>query len=308
MAAVDVRAAVRDLLAGLVREPRGQVSPSVYETGRLASLAPWLEGHAERLDWLVAMQRPGGAWGTTEGGYALVPTLSAVEALLRALHRDGDAIARTRCGTDGIARAADAGLVNLFDWLGSGQALALPDLPAIELIVPSLIAAINRDLDGFGTSTTRLRPPANLTGAALLHIAERLSEGRDIDVKLLHAGEVLGESLRGATGVVPVRGAVGASPAATAAWLASAARPSESVAYLRSAIGPDGGPVPLHHPDPGVRAGMGAGHPDPRGHRHRRAARARGQPAPGDRPEGCGHRARACPSTPTPPPRCCTRC
>ena len=45
------------------REPWGQVSPSVYETGRLVVLAPSLTGHAERLDFLRATQRADGGWG-----------------------------------------------------------------------------------------------------------------------------------------------------------------------------------------------------------------------------------------------------
>ncbi|NED52435.1 prenyltransferase, partial [Micromonospora aurantiaca] len=75
-----------DLITALGGEPEGQTSPSVYETGRLVALAPWLDGHDRRMAWLLARQRPDGGWGGP-GGYALVPTLSAVEALLAVLHR-----------------------------------------------------------------------------------------------------------------------------------------------------------------------------------------------------------------------------
>ncbi|MEU5831306.1 prenyltransferase, partial [Micromonospora tulbaghiae] len=81
-----------DLITALGGEPEGQTSPSVYETGRLVALAPWLDGHDRRMAWLLARQRPDGGWGGP-GGYALVPTLSAVEALLAVLHRDGPATA-----------------------------------------------------------------------------------------------------------------------------------------------------------------------------------------------------------------------
>src|SRR5205814_1748241 len=75
----------QELLDGLVAEPAGQVSPSVYETGRVVALAPWLTGHVMRVVYLVTTQRPDGRWGPADDGYALVPTLSATDALLSAL-------------------------------------------------------------------------------------------------------------------------------------------------------------------------------------------------------------------------------
>src|SRR5262249_41959751 len=88
---VDVSTAVRDLLATMAANPWGQVSTSVYETGRLAVLAPALPGQAQRLDHLVWTQDASGSWGAPDG-YALVPTLSATDALLAALLRDDPAI------------------------------------------------------------------------------------------------------------------------------------------------------------------------------------------------------------------------
>ncbi|MEV6517756.1 prenyltransferase, partial [Micromonospora chalcea] len=85
-------APARDLVAALTGEPSGQTSPSIYESARLVALAPWLDGHDRRLAWLLGRQRPDGGWGGA-GGYALVPTLSAVEALLTVLRRDGPAAA-----------------------------------------------------------------------------------------------------------------------------------------------------------------------------------------------------------------------
>jgi hypothetical protein len=73
----------QDLVDGLLSEPWGSVSPSVYETARVVALAPWLKGHAERVEYLIETQRPDGRWGPDHHpGYALVPTLSSVEALL----------------------------------------------------------------------------------------------------------------------------------------------------------------------------------------------------------------------------------
>jgi halimadienyl-diphosphate synthase len=67
---------VRDLLAEVADEPSGHTSPSIYESGRLVTLAPWLTGHGDRIEYLLSRQRLDGGWGPPDG-YALVPTLSA---------------------------------------------------------------------------------------------------------------------------------------------------------------------------------------------------------------------------------------
>ena len=131
----DIAAEAEALVAGLVDEPWGQVSASVYETGRLVALSPGLTGHDRRVDHLLRTQRPDGGWGSPEPGYALVPTLSATDALLSTL-RAGE------LGAEDVA--ATVGLRTLFRWLRGPGALAapdLPDLPAIELIVPSLVGS-----------------------------------------------------------------------------------------------------------------------------------------------------------------------
>ena len=79
--------AVGELVAGLTLQPDGRTSASLYETARLVSLAPWLPRHAERIRYLLAGQRPDGGWGGPEG-YALVPTLSAVEGCSPRCERD----------------------------------------------------------------------------------------------------------------------------------------------------------------------------------------------------------------------------
>lgn len=85
---VDIIVSAQKIVDDLTERPWGSSSPSVYETGRLVSLAPWLTGHGERLRFLLAEQRPDGGWGLPDDGYALVPTLSATEALLSALGAD----------------------------------------------------------------------------------------------------------------------------------------------------------------------------------------------------------------------------
>ncbi len=252
LAGAEPAAEAEVLLAGLLAEPWGQVSPSVYETGRLVALSPGLAGHDRRVAHLLRTQRPDGGWGSPEPGYALVPTLSAADALL-ATH--------TAAG----ARGASAGLRALFGWLGGPGALTgpeLPDLPAIELIVPSLTRSINRRLDdwhggpppgaGWWPGAERLRPPAGISEAPLLMILDRLASGGDLPQKLLHALEIVGDAARGHPSIRPeVTGTVGASPAATAAWLGdpvAAGRGSPARRFLEEAARRHGGPVPCGLP------------------------------------------------------------
>ncbi len=153
---IGTAAAARDLIASLSCEPWGQASPSTYETARLVSLAPWLAGQADRVGFLLAEQRPDGCWGGPEG-YALIPTLSATEALLttiRGLHRPGSRGSDPRGGTIDIGgrnrlgeliSAADRGLRALSGWL-RGAGPALPDTPAADLIVPALVSRLNEHL------------------------------------------------------------------------------------------------------------------------------------------------------------------
>ncbi|MEV6243739.1 prenyltransferase/squalene oxidase repeat-containing protein [Lentzea sp. NPDC051838] len=105
-----------NLLAELTADPWSGVTPSVYETGRLVALAPWLAGHEARIRYLTKTQNPDGTWGGP-GEYALVPTLSAVDAL----HHHP---------------AARRGLEALRKLLT--RPLKLPDTVAVELIVPAL--------------------------------------------------------------------------------------------------------------------------------------------------------------------------
>lgn len=261
--AVDVEAAVRDLLAGLVSRPWGQVSVSVYETGRLVTLAPWLAGHAERVEYLLSAQREDGGWGGP-GGYALVPTLSAAEAILVTLRRRSD---RSEDASEpgpapaDLATAAGRGLAAVASWMRGPAAVAVPDMPAVELIVPALIDAVNEHLavlhdEGFSDlgpwcGGEPLRAPRGMDGAALTMIRSRLRSGAAVPEKLLHALEIAGEAAAGAGTVRPERtGTVGASPAATAAWLAGRTPTPGDPArrYLEAVAEGHGGPVPCGFP------------------------------------------------------------
>jgi halimadienyl-diphosphate synthase len=245
--AFDIRAEADTLVDGLLAEPWGQVSPSVYETGRLVSLVPWLTGHDARTRYLLEAQRADGTWGPQEPGYALVPTLSATEALLSEARQRAE-----------VADAAANGLRALCRWGGRAGALTaadLPDLPAIELIVPCLIDSINDRLDAGVVpwpDTGRLRPPEGLTGTALAAVRAVLASGQAPPRKLMHVLEVGGDAARRHRAVRPeVTGTIGASPAATAAWLGgpqvdTAGAPARR--FLETVGTRQGGPVPCGLP------------------------------------------------------------
>jgi halimadienyl-diphosphate synthase len=202
----DRHNAVRALWRTVYNQPWGQMSPSIYETGRLVALAPWLRGHADRLRFLVRTARGGGEWGRP-GPYGLVPTLSAVDAALAAILR-GDTV------PPGLPAALDRGLAYLAGALGGPQ--PLPDTPAIEVIVPNLVSSVNahlRRLDGIGPLPV---PPG------LPDVAAALRSRPTLPVKALHSLEALDAPPDLVRGLVPTPpGSVGASPAATAAWLAA---------------------------------------------------------------------------------------
>ncbi|SPT59916.1 prenyltransferase/squalene oxidase repeat-containing protein [Actinomadura madurae] len=262
---VDHAAQADELIMGLVREPWGQVSPSVYETARLVALSPWLTGHAERVAYLLGAQRPDGGWGGP-GGYALVPTLSAVDALLSVLrHRSHGA------GRRAIARSADRGLRMLCvlatnlrtgDGTGGVSAMDVPDMPAVDIIAASLTTSIEEHL-----RTLRHSPPEGQqswplwTVPALLGglgrerldlVRAALKAGVTLPEKVFHALEVAGEAAAGAPGVPPAAtGTVGASPAATAAWLGErgAREPGHPARrFLEKVVRRQDGPVPCGIP------------------------------------------------------------
>lgn len=246
-------ASAEALIAGLLAEPWGQVSPSAYETGRLVTLVPWLAGHAQRVDHLLRTQRPDGGWGVEQPGYALVPTLSATEALLAEIMRGGPV----------RPEPAVAGLGALARWLrgpGALTAATLPDMPAIELIVPALVLAIDSRLDvlsasaGVGPwrSVERPCPPAGLDGSLLRAVRAGLASGAVPPRKLLHALEIAGDIARDHPEIRPeATGVIGASPAATAAWLGDrepGAVGAPARIFLEAAVRRHGGPVPCGLP------------------------------------------------------------
>ncbi|MCG5446828.1 prenyltransferase [Micromonospora sp. NIE79] len=243
-AADPVAATARELIAGLGLRPWGQVAASVYETGRLVAVAPWLTGHHQRIAFLLRSQRPDGAWGPPEG-YALVPTLSATDALLTAL-ADG------RAGTELLAPVA-RGLGALVGTLLPTDARTLPDTPALDLIVPALVDTINDRLARLEPATAARLPrpplplPTGLNRDRLRAVRSAVAAGATLPPKLAHFYEILDAT---PTDAGPTLTAVGASPAATAAWLTAAgpAAGPAAHAFLRALIRDGGGPVPCPAP------------------------------------------------------------
>ncbi|MFG3436682.1 prenyltransferase/squalene oxidase repeat-containing protein [Nonomuraea sp. NPDC047897] len=240
----DPTTAANELVTSLMFRPWGQVSTSVYETGRLVSLVPWLTGHHERIRHLLATQRPDGSWGAPDG-YGLVPTLSATEAILAALQR-GDP------GTDPrtLREAAGRGLRAVAPWLAARR--ALPDTPAVEHIVPSLVGLINGRLSGTLPGAEALPLPDGMDHERLEGIRSWIASGAEVPQKLLHALEIAGPAACGAPAIRPTAiGTVGASPAATAAWLGERGTrdPHEPArAHLEAVSRRHGGPVPVGLP------------------------------------------------------------
>jgi halimadienyl-diphosphate synthase len=239
------------LLAEMAADSYGDFSPSLYETARVVTLAPRLAGHEGRIRFLLREQAGDGSWGGP-GEYALLPTLSATEALFAELGRTAD---------PAVGQAVHRGLGALFGKLASDGEKALPDTVAIEILVPWLVAAINTRLTALETKPLpgleswrngrRLRCPSGTYPEVLLHLREAVEQGATLPEKLWHSLEVLGPAAQGAPFVRAGRFGVGCSPAATAAWFGNQAtngNPHPAVRYLEHVQARHGGPVPVAAP------------------------------------------------------------
>lgn len=243
----------KQLLAAVARDGLGAISPSVYETARVVATGPWLPGHRSRIEYLLSTQRPDGGWGGPEA-YALVPTLSATEALLGIVLEPGRLPAPM---VDRCVRAAGNGLAFARAQLRSLRVADLPDTPGIEVIVPFLVGRLNDGLARLRTSEVsgldawrgrgvRLPLPRGLTDKTLRAVTAVLAGERKAPLKVQHSLEVAGELAAGIRGVPRLStGTVGASPAATVAWLGTPPvdRSGEYTRYLRRVITQLGGPV-----------------------------------------------------------------
>jgi hypothetical protein len=213
----------RQLVTSVDDDPWGSVRPSVYETARVTSWAPWLDGHEHRLTWLLEQQSAAGSWGEGPAPYQLLPTLGATEALLSALRQDTAAGARR----ERLAAAVDNGLAALRHLSGTG---GWPDTAAIEILVPDLVALIDEHLDQPGIAALprlgqwsrgpRLTQPRGFQAALPDRVADKCRASGGVPFKLHHTYEGVARRLPEAMPDAPV-GLLGSSPAATAAWLAT---------------------------------------------------------------------------------------
>lgn len=228
----NIEALVEQLVADVLADPTGGLEPSVYETARLVTLVPWLDGHQERIRFLLSRQHEDGSWGGPDG-YSFVPTLSATEALLAA------------CGQVHLPnplrqeahQAADRGLDATDRMLAESHRTRVPNTVVAMMIVPALISDIN------ARQERRLPLPHGMDNT-------RLDELRRDGWRNPLAGhylEIVGPIAAKADHLQPVDGIIGCSAAATAAWL-GAEEPgpayAPSVEFLRRAQARQGGPVP----------------------------------------------------------------
>src|SRR5690606_20647033 len=235
------------LVTDIDHDPWGSVRPSLYETARVVSLAPGLPGHEPRLTWLLEQQMEDGSWGEGPTPYRLLPTLSAVEALLSAVCSD----IPSDTGREQLAGAAAAGLAAMRNLPPTGP---WTDTAAIEILVPSLIAQINDHL-GQQTieATFSLGPWSRGPGLDVPHgfarryeqVAQRC-RSQGVPLKLHHTFE--GVFRHVPQGAVPAPdGLLGSSPAATVAWLATtpySGQSEKAVTELRTVARRYGGLFP----------------------------------------------------------------
>ncbi|MFE7401815.1 prenyltransferase/squalene oxidase repeat-containing protein [Streptomyces sp. NPDC057557] len=228
------------LVARADQDRWGSVGPSLYETARVLSAAPWLPGEPRRITYLLEQQAPDGSWGEGPLPYRLLPTLSAVEAALAVLRR-------------GTTSAEVTGRLTAAVNTGLGVLRALPpvcpwpDTAAAEILVPSLVAKINEKLDSLTTGENtpdpgaprlpdpggprlpdpggprlpdpggpRLPVPGGFHAWAPARVARRYEPTGSLPVKFHHTFEGI-DSYIPPSLVPDAEGLLGSSPAATAA-------------------------------------------------------------------------------------------
>ncbi len=232
------KATAAALIADMAADDWGQVATSYYDTARLIVLAPWLDGHAERVEHLVTTQRPDGSWGGPDG-YALVPTLSATAALLAETRR---------AGGDRLLPAVRAGLSAARHWLDPARLVELPDTIGVEVILPALLEELQTRLAASPAAATLPPLPMVPVDTRPLDIARARAANGSLSPRAWACLEVLGEQAAGVRWVRPAMGAVGCSAAATAAWAGGPLGDHGAVDFLHRLQERGGGPVPAVTP------------------------------------------------------------
>lgn len=240
------------LVASVDQDPWGSVRPSLYESARVVSAAPWLPGEPRRVAYLLNEQAPDGSWGEGPERYRLLPTLSAVEAALALLRRGAASEETTRR----LTTAVDSGLAALRALPSAGP---WPDTAAAEILVPSLVAKIHEQLTLIGDDRTpaagdwRPGPAPALPGgydqAVPGYVARRYASAGSLPVKLHHTFEGVAGYIPGAL-IPDGPDLLGSSPAATAARAAASDKPPagavaalEAVAERYSGLFPEAAPI-----------------------------------------------------------------
>ncbi|MEU0403757.1 prenyltransferase/squalene oxidase repeat-containing protein [Streptomyces sp. NPDC006197] len=207
-------AAVRDqalhrlrTLVGELGTGGGVLTPSVYDTARVAALLPHRPHTGELLDWLASRQHPDGGWGTPHIPQARdLPTLAAVLALHRSpAHRDA-----AHSGATFLRRHAPA------HWGGTPG----HDIPvAVEVLLPPLLYEARTA--GLAVPVAPYRALCDLGEHRRRLIARRAPHPPG--TAPLHSWEGWGTATDG----LPVDGSggIGHSPAATAAALRQSTQP-----------------------------------------------------------------------------------
>ncbi|WP_405719390.1 prenyltransferase/squalene oxidase repeat-containing protein [Streptomyces sp. NBC_00046] len=204
------------LVARTDQDRWGSVGPSLYETARVLSAAPWLPGEPRRITYLLEQQAPDGSWGEGPPPYRLLPTLSGVEAALAVLRRGTASAEVTGRLTAAVNRGLDVlrSLPRMGPW---------PDTAAAEILVPGLVAEINKTLDSLttggdtpGYGGPRLPVPGGFHESAPARVAKRYESAGSLPVKFHHTFEGVGSYVPSCL-VPDVEGLLGSSPAATAA-------------------------------------------------------------------------------------------
>lgn len=126
-------------------DPWSDVSPAIYDTARVLLLPRSLQPQGS-LDFLLRTQNEDGSWGGPDA-YCLVPSLAATASLLFI----------TLKAAQGEEIDGDANDVSLAAWRGLDflahslrHITELPDLVAIQLILPALVEEIEDTLTALG--------------------------------------------------------------------------------------------------------------------------------------------------------------
>ncbi|NJC70649.1 hypothetical protein HC031_13135 [Planosporangium thailandense] len=211
------------LLTEIIEDSTTDFSISWYDTARVVSLwsrqpegmPPDLARRA--VARLLTGQNADGSWGYPAApvAYRLVPTLGVVHAL-------------AAIGGPQAAAAAARGVAFLGQHIADFHPARQPDTVAVELILPDLLESLR----AAGLNDLDAALELQLSQLERLHQLRRQSRAAThLPLPLWHSLEVLGP-IAAPTPEVP-GGAVACSPSATAAALATAARPApEAVRFL----------------------------------------------------------------------------